>query len=78
MELLVEVPGEWWFTPQAFNDQGHLVNYKAIEVNDEVKHYMKIIVECMEEAQTYTFTKIAPEIGILGKAEAKAAPFWLH
>lgn len=77
MEILVEVPGEWKFKEDAYED-GRLVNYSSVEVDDEVKHYMNVIVNCMQEAQTYTFNKINPNLNIKGKAEASAAPFWLH
>jgi len=77
-EILVEVPGKWKFRDDAYDELGRLVNYTCVEVDDEVKHYMNVIVDCMEEAQTYTFNKINPNLGIKGKAEAAAAPFWLH
>lgn len=77
MEILVEVPGKWKFKEEAYEEE-RLVNYTKVEVDEEAKHYMQIIINCMEEAQTYTFNKIDPNLNLKGKAEAKAAPFWLH
>ena len=51
---------------------------EKIDVDEEASYHMNQIVNCMEEAQTYTFQKINPNLKIKGKAEAKAAPFWLH
>jgi hypothetical protein len=76
MEILVEVPGEWEFTEEAFTKDG--LDYTKIKVSEEVEDYKNLIIKTMEDAQTYTFNKIPQSIPITGKAEANAAPFWLH
>lgn len=77
-EVLVEVPGSYTVPNEAIDSVTGLIDHKKIQVSEEAKEYTQIIVECMEEAQAYTFSKIASELNLKGKASSALAPYWKH
>lgn len=78
MEILVEVPGKWWFEPDAISTDGKTIDLKKIKVDDEAKYYGNLVLNAMVEAEEYYLNKIMPNCPIPGLANAAYSPFWAH
>jgi hypothetical protein len=73
-EILVEVPGEWWYE----GDLTLPIDLTKLKTSPESNQYVQLVKTCMEEAQRTIFKKIRPNHNYEGKADGKIAPYWLH